>query len=116
MEQARTNGMPSTSLDDAPLTAEMKSLAAEVRPGNNKKYEKLASQCRSVAGSQDDLARDLSVLAIRLSQEAARQGAESPEQVRLAEQVIARTKQVLRKPTWWEPCRQYLTKSDPGRP
>ena len=75
MEQARANGMPSTSLDEVRRwTAEMKSLAAEVRPGNNKKYEKLASQCRSVAGSQDDLARDLSVLAIRLSQEAAQAG------------------------------------------
>lgn len=117
MEQARKSGMPSTSLETVrEWTDQMKSLAAEVQPGNNKRYEKLGAQCRSVAGSQDDLARDMSVLAIRLTEEAARQGVRSPEHAKLAEEVIARTREVLRKPTWWEPRRYYLPKSDPGIP
>ncbi|MHB1035288.1 MAG: hypothetical protein ACYC35_10845 [Pirellulales bacterium] len=117
MEETRKNGMPAATLQEVrQWTDQMKRYAGEVQLGNNKKFEKLAAQCRSVAGSQDDLARDLSVLAIRLTEEAARMGVQSPEHVQLAEAVIAKTKQVLRKPTWWEPRRQYWPKSDPGRP
>ena len=94
----------------------MKGYATEVQPGNNKRYEKLAAQCRSVAGTQDDLVPGLSILAIRLTEEAAAAGVASPEHARLAEEVIGRARQVIRKPTWWEPRRQFLPKSDPGRP
>ena len=94
----------------------MKKLALGTGPGRNKKYEPLGAKCRSVAGTQDDLARALSILGIRLTEEAAKGSVASPAHAKLAEQVIARTRQVLRKPTWWEPRRQYWPKSDPGRP
>jgi hypothetical protein len=116
IEQSSKNDLPPTSLETVRRwTDEMKGLAAEVKPGNKKRYEKLGAQCRSVAGTQDDLARALSVLAIRLTEQAARQGVPSPQHARLAEEVIAKTRQVLRAPTWWEPCRRYEPKSDPGR-
>jgi hypothetical protein len=76
----------------------------------------LTQQCRSVAGAQDDLARDLSIVTIRLMEEAAKMGTRSPEHVRLAEQIITRCRSILRQPTWWEPCRKYLPKSNPGAP
>jgi hypothetical protein len=117
IRETAKNDLPATSLETVRgWTDEMKSYAAEVRPGNNKRYEKLAAQCRSVAGTQDDLARALSILAIRLTQEAARAGMESPEHARLAQDVIAQARLVIRRPTWWEPRREYLPKSDPGRP
>ncbi len=87
--------------------AEKKSLAA---------VKALTQQCRSVAGTQDDMARNLSVVTIRLMEEAARMGTASPEHVRVAEQIIAKCRTVLRQPTWWEPYRRYLPKSNPGAP
>lgn len=117
IRETAENDLPSTSLETVRgWTKEMSGYAVQVRPGNNKRYEKLAAQCRSVAGTQDDLARALSILAIRLTQEAAQMGMESPEHARLAEEVIQQARQVIRKPTWWEPRREYLPKSDPGRP
>ena len=92
----------------------MKQTADEVRPENKKDYGKLAEQCRSVAGTQDDLARTLSVLVIRLTEQAARLAVESPEHAKMAEEVIVKARQVLRKPTWWEPTRRLQPKSDPG--
>jgi len=117
MQKTRTSDMPRESLAEVRAwTDQMKRLALGTGPGRNKKYEPLAGRCRSVAGTQDDLARALSIVAIRLTEEAAGLGVASPEHARLAEQVIARTRQVLRKPTWWEPRRAYWPKSDPGRP
>ena len=64
--------------------------------------------------TQDDLARTLSVLAIRLTEQAAWLAVESPEHAKMAEEVIVKARQVLRKPTWWEPTRRLQPKSDPG--
>jgi hypothetical protein len=97
-------------------TEEIKGLAAEVRPQNLERYKVLSRQCRQVAGGQDDLARELSILVIRLTQQSAVMGVGSPQQVRLAEEIIAESRQVLRLPTWWEPRRCYLPKPDPGSP
>lgn len=117
MDQLLKTGMPRASLDEVrSWTVTMNDLAGQSGPQIAKKYGTLAEQCRSVAGSQDDLARDLSIRTIRIFQEAARQGVPSPERVRLAEEVIAKARQVLRKPTWWEPQRNFVPKSDPGRP
>ncbi len=76
----------------------------------------LTRQCRQVAGTQDDMARNLSIVTIRLKEEAARMGTASPQHVRLAEQIIVRCRRILRQPTWWEPCRKYLPKANPGAP
>lgn len=76
----------------------------------------LTRQCRQVAGTQDDMARNLSIATIRLMEEAARMGTASPQHARLAEQIIARCRSILRQPTWWEPCRKYLPKANPGAP
>ncbi len=117
IESTRKSDMPRESLEEVRRwTDEMKGLALGTGPGRNKKYEPLGAKCRSVAGTQDDLARALSILGIRLAEEAAARSVASPAHAKLAEQVIARTRQVLRKPTWWEPRRQYWPKSDPGRP
>ncbi|MGQ9573764.1 MAG: hypothetical protein ACUVUC_00460 [Thermoguttaceae bacterium] len=117
MDSARAEDMPPESLQQVrQWTSQMKELAAQVGPENAKRFDKLAGRCRSVAGTQDDLARALSILGIRLTEQAARISVYSPAHARLAEQVIGQTRQVLRKPTWWEPRRQYLPKPDPGRP
>jgi hypothetical protein len=117
IEQSAKNDLPNVPLATVrQWTDAMKAMAAQVQPGNAKKYEKLAGQCRSVAGGQDDLARALSIQAIRLTEEAARQGVQSAAHAKLAQEVIVMTRQVLRKPTWWEPNRCYVPKSDPGRP
>ena len=67
-----------------------------------------------MAGTQDDLARDLSIQVIRLTEQAARIGVQSPQHARMAEEVIVKARQLLRKPTWWEPTRRFVPKSDPG--
>jgi len=109
--------LPKSSLEEVrQWTGAIKAACAEVRPENLATVKKMGQQCRSVAGTQDDLDRDLSILAIRVMEEAAAVGVKSPAHVRLAEQVIARTRAVLRRPTWWEPSRIYLPKSDPGAP
>ncbi len=115
IEEIAGRELPTTSLETVrQWTYKMKQTADEVRPGNKKNYGKLADQCRSVAGTQDDLARTLSVLVIRLTEQAARLAVESPEHAKMAEEVIVKARQVLRKPTWWEPTRRLQPKSDPG--
>ena len=117
IESTRANDIPRESLEEVRRwTDEMKRLALGTGPGRNKKYAPLGAKCRSVAGTQDDLARALSILGIQLAEEAAKRSVASPAHAKLAEEVIAKTRQVLRKPTWWEPRRQYWPKSDPGRP
>jgi len=51
---------------------------------------------------------------IRLTEQAARVGVQSPQHARMAEEVIVKARQLLRKPTWWEPTRRFVPKSDPG--
>ena len=115
MEKTATNDVPRESLAEVRRwTDQMKHLASATGPGRNKMYEPLGAKCRSVAGTQDDLARALSILGIRLTEQAARAGVASAAHAQLAEAVITKARQVLRKPTWWEPRRQYWPKSDPG--
>ena len=95
-------------------TARMKKAAEDDRPDGKKTFGKLGGQCRSVAGTQDDLARALSILVIRLTEQAARLGVQSPQHAQIAEEIIVKARQVLRKPTWWEPTRRFTPKSDPG--
>ena len=72
IEEITQRELPGTSLETVrQWTDKMKQAADEVRPENKKYYGKLAEQCRSVAGTQDDLARTLSVLVIRLTEQAA---------------------------------------------
>ena len=109
--------LPQTSLEEVrSWTDALKDLAAVVRPSDLDEVKTLTQSCRSVAGTQDDFARDLSILTIQLTEEAARIGKVSPKHARLAEQLIARSRALLRQPTWWEPCRTYLPKSNPGAP
>ncbi len=114
-QEVYKSGMPATSLEEVrQWTEEFKSLAREVRPGNNKKFDAVAEKCRTVAGGQDDLVRDLNVLAIRLTEKAAEQAVRSPEHARLAEEIIARSRRVLRNPTVLEPRRHPALQADPG--
>lgn len=107
--------LPDTSLEEVGAwTDEIKRLTASDIENRLVLVKELTQKCRSVAGTQDDLARNLSVVTIQLMEEAARLGSASPEQLRVAEQIIARCRQVLRKPTWWEPNRKYAPKSNPG--
>jgi len=76
----------------------------------------LANRCAGLAGNQDEITRDVSVLAIRLTEQAAELGQASKKRVRLAEQIITQSRQVMRCATWWEPTRIYLPKCDPGSP
>ncbi|NUQ62205.1 MAG: hypothetical protein HUU20_06940 [Pirellulales bacterium] len=117
IEQAAREDLPKVSLEEVRgWTNQMKQLAREVRPSNSQQYEKLAQQCRSVAGSQDELARELSIRAIRLMETAAAVGVDSPEQARLVARIVADCRRILRHPTWWEPRRYCEPKSNPGAP
>jgi len=117
MQQERVNGMPDVALDEVRQWADrITVLAGEVRKENIKEVEKLAHQCRRVAGAQDSVARNLSILVIRMTEQAARLGIDSPKHSKLAQQIIAKARGVLRHPTWWEPRRCYIPKSDPGIP
>ncbi len=97
-------------------TDAVKQLTPDAEKNNLAIVKALTQKCRSVAGTQDDMARNLSVVTIGLMEEAARMGTTSPKHVHLAEQIIARCRAILRAPTWWEPCRRYLPKSNPGAP
>ena len=109
--------LPDVSLDTVRgWTDAVKHLTPDAEKNNLAIVKALTQKCRSVAGTQDDMARNLSVVTICLMEEAARMGAASPEHVHLAEQIIARCRAILRAPTWWEPCRRYLPKSNPGAP
>lgn len=117
IEQVAGEDLPKVSLGEVRgWTDRMKGFAAEVRPTNAKEYEKLARQCRSVAGSQDELAREESIRAIRLMEMAAAIGVDSPQQAGLVAEIVANCRQVLRSPTWWEPRRYCEPKSNPGAP
>ncbi len=109
--------LPGTSLEEVgQWTSNIQSLSLDDRQQGLATVKDLTQKCRSVAGTQDDMARDLCVVTIRLMQEGARMGTGSSEHVRVAEQIIARCRQVLRQPTWWEPSRKYMPKSNPGAP
>ena len=43
------------------FSGQIKSLADDVKPSNREQYKTLDRKCRSVAGSQDELARELSI-------------------------------------------------------
>jgi hypothetical protein len=116
-ESAYRAGMPATSLDQVNLwTREFNALAKEAKSGNSKTFDAVAEKCRVVSGAQDDLARDLNVLATRLIEKAAQEAVASPEHAKLADEVIARARQVLRSPTVWEPRRHHHLQVDPGEP
>jgi hypothetical protein len=89
-------------------------MAGEVRDDNVETFLVLSRRCKSVAGAQDDLARAVSVLAIRMMEEAAEAGVVSPKRAKLAERIIAKVRDVLRRPTWWEPRRCYSPPAAPG--
>jgi hypothetical protein len=109
--------LPDVSLETVgEWTDAVKQLSPDTEKKNLATVKALTQKCRSVAGTQDDMARNLSVVTIRLMEEAARMGTASPQRVRLAEQIITRCRSVLRTPTWWEPCRRYIPKSNPGAP
>ncbi len=109
--------LPETSLEEVGRwTGSIQKLTPDDKQESLAAVKALTQKCRSVAGTQDDMARNLSVVTIRLMEEAARMGTASPEHVRVAEQIIDRCRQILRQPTWWEPCRKYLPKSNPGAP
>ncbi len=109
--------LPNVSLETVrEWTDAVKQLAPDTEKKNLETVKALTQKCRSVAGTQDDMARNLCVVTIRLMEEAARMGTTSPQHVRLAEQIIARCRGIIRQPTWWEPCRKYLPKSNPGAP
>jgi len=115
IDETARRELPNTALETVQQwTDEMKKAADEVRPGNKKTFANLGGQCRSVAGTQDDLARALSIQVIRLTEQAARIAMQSPQHAKLAEEVIVKARQLLRKPTWWEPTRRFVPKSDPG--
>ncbi len=116
MEQTVRDGLPKTSLDEVRKWTDEIKTAAGSENGASLKVKGLDHLCRSVAGTQDDLCRELSILAIRVMEESARMGAGSEEEAALAGDLIARSRAVLRRPTWWEPVRQYEPKSDPGAP
>ena len=109
--------LPNVSLEEVrDWTAAIQQLTPDAGQKSLAAVKALTQHCRSVAGTQDDMARNLSVVTIRLMEEAARMGTASPGHVRLAEQIITRCRSILRQPTWWEPCRKYLPKSNPGAP
>jgi len=109
--------LPDISLETVrEWTDAVKQLTPDAEKKNLATVKALTQKCRSVAGTQDDMARNLCVVTIRLMEEAARMGTASPQHVRLAEQIIARCRGIIRQPTWWEPCRKYLPKSNPGAP
>lgn len=109
--------LPDTSLEEVgQWTHGIQQLVPDDKQQNLATVKALTQKCRSVAGAQDDMARNLSVVTIRLMEEAARMGTTSPEHVRVAEQIIAHCRKILRQPTWWEPCRKYVPKSNPGAP
>ncbi len=119
---AEIRDIAANDLPDVPLeevhkwTAAIEQLTPDAEKKSLAEVKALTQKCRSVAGTQDDMARNLCVVTIRLMEEAARMGTASPDHVRVAEQIIARSRTVLRQPTWWEPCRRYLPKSNPGAP
>ena len=117
IEGVYQGAMPHASLGEVrQWTAEFNTLAREVRPGNDKKFDAAAEKCRSVSGAQDDLVRDLSVLVLRLAEKAAQEAGQSPEHAAFAREVISRTRQILRNPTPLEVRRHHRLAPDPGRP
>jgi hypothetical protein len=109
--------MPETSLEDVnQWTNSIQELTPDEKQQSLATVKALTQKCRSVAGTQDEMARTLSIVTIRIMEEAARMGTASPHHVRVAEQIIARCRTILRQPTWWEPCRRYMPRSNPGAP
>jgi hypothetical protein len=116
-EGAYRANMPTASLDEVwQWTRQFNALAREARQGNNKAFDAVAEKCRGVSGAQDDLARDLNILAIRFMEKAGQEAIASPEHAKLAADVIALTRQVLRHPSVWEPRRYHRLQIDPGEP
>jgi hypothetical protein len=106
--------LPSTSLDEIRVwTDEAKGLIDRDK-GAKERLAVLAHQWRSVAGTQDDMARDLAVSTIRTMEAVAEAGVASPKHVKLAEQVIARCRHVLRHGSTWEPRRVHTPSRTPG--
>jgi hypothetical protein len=108
-------GLPPVSLDEVRgWTEQMKALTAAVQKGNKEKLVTLTFQCRNVAGTQDDLVRDLSVVVIGVMEAAAEEGATSAKRAKLAEQIIIRCRRQLRHGTGLEPTRSHVLSYTPG--
>lgn len=106
MERHR-NQIPGESLDQVREWTKQLKKIREKTPLDRKKFQYCDQNCRRVAGTQDGLAMRLSWEATRIMEQSAEFAVKSPEHCKLAEQIIAKTRKVLRNGTWWEPTRLY---------
>ena len=93
----------------------MKQMVDEVRPENRRTYGRLAGAMPFGGGHAGRSGTDVERAGASPHRAGLRGSAvESPEHAKMAEEVIVKARQVLRKPTWWEPTRRFQPKSDPG--
>ncbi len=109
------SNMPATPLDEVRGWIEqIRSLTDQVHQGSKEKLVVLAHQWRSVAGAQDDVNRDVSVITIGVMEAAAKAGIGSAKRAALAEELIEKCRKVLRHGATWEPRRVYIPGITPG--
>ncbi len=101
------NQIPGESLDQVREWTKQLKKIRETTPLDSKTFKHFDQNCRRVAGRQDGLAMRLSWDATRIMEQSAEFAVKSPEHCKLAEQIIAKTRKVLRNGTWWEPTRIY---------
>lgn len=76
-------------------------------PGNVKAYMELLKEWRGMGGAQDYVLAQCHIIARKLAQEAGYRCANQPQAVSLAEEVRAKTRQILRNPDGYEVWADY---------
>jgi len=87
------------------VQAKIEQMKAQLREGKGDGFNCGNLDVRSPAGDQDDLCRRYNRFVMKLTQTAALKCGDSKEKAAMATYIWAQSRQVLRKPTRWEPRR-----------
>lgn len=105
VEEAQANSREIYATPLSAVETKIDAMKTELRAGQGDGYNCGNLDVRSPAGAQDDLCRRYNRCVLKLTQSAAWNCGDSPEKAAIALHVWEQSRQVLRRPTRWEPRR-----------
>ncbi len=106
--------MPKESIPEVQSWADgIKALIDGPKKGRIGSCAETVTRFKILAGTQDDLVRSVCIETLRIMEQTAAAGTLSADHAALADEILAKTRQVLRKPTRWEPRRLMRISRDP---
>ena len=100
--EARTESKAIYATNLSSVQAKTDAMKKRLLEGTGDGFDLGGLDCRTAAGSQDDLCRHCNRLVMRLVQTAALKCGDSPEKVAVAKHIWDESRAILRQPTRWE--------------